>query len=250
MATLNDLLVESRTLIVEPEGPSRAVHQGARGCGGGAAPPRPRGRGASHAQAHRSDRRSAAACATSFRKPPASKRDARPMDESLRAQIDTYLPHLDGLDPPRTSASRHAGSRSLQRVSARGDSRLAARLRRNNQSIVRRQQGPLARPIVQRSLPDALDSRPRRRRRGAGTRSSAGWSTSSSKPLPRCPEWMMAMPIPHLPRRRRSLGGSISFTTPSFGLSSSRRTPTAGGPSSTADMTSRCSLPAESWRPS
>ena len=61
MATLNDLLVESRKLTLQAEGSSPQVDPRSRSRRRGIAARRRRCRGRSHARAHRSDRRSASA---------------------------------------------------------------------------------------------------------------------------------------------------------------------------------------------
>ena len=153
------------------------------------------------------------------------------MDENLRAQIETYLTHLDGLiRRGREFAKRW---RAIPPNARRcGHSRLAGRLRRNHQSIVRRQQGPLAGPVIQRGIPDALGGRPAVegvapaeivKRLLERTRAGRGFALSNGQRAP-------VISAHH--RRRRLLGGSNSSTTLSSGPLSSRPTSIAGAPSS------------------
>ena len=73
----------------------------------------------------------------------------------------------------------------------------------NGQSVVGRQQGPLACPVVQRSLPGALSGRRRSRRGAAGRDCQATARGFLSKPFARSPEsidfWTASEPPP--PRR-------------------------------------------------
>ena len=90
------------------------------------------------------------------------------MDESLRAQIDSYLSHLDGL------IRRGRQLREMLAADPSDKSALVATrawqqdMRRDDQSVVRRQQGSLAGTGVQRSVLDALAGRVSRRRGVAG----------------------------------------------------------------------------------
>ncbi len=67
-----------------------------------------------------------------------------PMEESLRAQLETYLTHLDGLIRRGRQVRETLANDPSNPAAMARHSRLAGRLWRHHQSIVRRQQIPLA----------------------------------------------------------------------------------------------------------
>ena len=79
------------------------------------------------------------------------------MDESLRAQIEINLSHLDGLIRRGRRLRETLAENPSGHIRTRSHSRLATRYRRGGQSIVRGKQGPLARASVQRSIFVALN---------------------------------------------------------------------------------------------
>ena len=174
------------------------------------------------------------------------------MDESLQAQIETYLSYLDGLiRRGRQLRDRLATDPSNSSVIA------ATRVWQEDCGVtVNQLSGGSKAHWLARSFSQAFL-----------VRSAAGHAVEGADPaeivqrlldvleqaVPRSPGWRRARALLdhrlHL-RRRRRLAGSSSFTTPSSGRLSSRPTPIAGALSSKGTMTCRCALLAESWRPS
>src|SRR5713226_9560423 len=184
----------------------------------------------------------------SFPRDAGKKGETRPMNDGLRAQIETYLSHLDGLirrgrqvhdalaaDPSNTSAI--AATRVWQQDCGvmvnqlSGGSKAHWLARSFSEAFLMRSaagravEGAAPAEIVKRLL-DVLEQAV-----GSLSRMDDGQAISvSSETAP--------------PRR-------FDFVqTPNSGPLSSRPTPIAGAPSSKGTMTWRCARRAESWRPS
>ncbi len=156
-----------------------------------------------------------------------------PMDENLRAQIETYLSHLDGL------MRRGRELRDALAADPSNPSSIAAtRAWQEDCGVTINQlSGGSKAHWLARSFSEAFLLRssdwPCGRRCGAGRDRAATARRSRSKRLPRSPEWTAAKArtLPHTRlhrRRRRRLAASSSFTTPSSGRCSSRPTSTVG----------------------